>query len=86
MQPMQLFATFYPQFDHYWQIEMDTRFTGHVGEMLRSFHKFGRKEPYKQSRERASWTYMPEQHGSYEDFTMSINRTLKGGATVSKLT
>ena len=82
MQPMQLFATFYPEYDHYWQIEMDTRFTGRVDDMLRSFSDFGKMQPYKQSRERASWTYMPEAHGSYEEFSAKIDQSLKGGAMV----
>ena len=82
MQPLQLFAHFYPEFDHYWQFEMDTRFTSDVGKMLRSFHSFSTLAPYKQSRERASWSYMPQIHGSYDDFTAKLNETLGGGATV----
>lgn len=82
MQPLQLFAHFYPEFDHYWQIEMDTRFTSHVGSMLQSFHSFSTAQPYKQARERASWTYMPRVHGSYEDFSRALNATMEGNATV----
>lgn len=82
MQPLQLFAHFYPEFDHFWQLEMDTRFTGHTGKMLQTFHEFGRKQPYKQSRERASWSYMTKVHGSYEEFAAGINLALEGGATV----
>lgn len=76
MQPFQLFAHFYPEFDHYWQIEMDTRFMGHAGDMLEAFHKFGRKQPRKQSRERASWNYIPRFHGTYQEFTEKINTTM----------
>lgn len=82
MQPLQLFAHFYPEYDHYWQFEMDTRFLGHAGDMLRAFDAFGRAQPTKQARERASWAYMPKVHGSYEDFSADINRTLEGGAAV----
>ena len=82
MQPLQLFRFFYPEFDHYWQFEMDTRFTGHAGKMLQAFHEFSKKQPYKQSRERASWTYIPRLHGSYDDFSASVNASLNGSATV----
>ena len=82
MQPLQLFAHFYPEFDHYWQLEMDSRFTGHVGKMLQGFHDFGNKQPIKQARERASWSHMPRVHGSYEELAAKVNRTLQGGATV----
>jgi hypothetical protein len=82
MQPLQLFAHFYPEFDHYWQFEMDTRFTGHAGKMLREFHKFGTQVPYKQSRERASWTYMEQIHGTYSEFSTKVNDALGGNATV----
>lgn len=78
MQPFQLFAHFYPEFDHYWQIEMDTRFMGHTGDMLDSFHKFGRDQPRKQARERSSWSYMPRFHHSYDNFTSTLNATLNG--------
>lgn len=82
MQPLQLFAHFYPEFDHYWQLEMDARFTGHVGNMLRAFDTFGREQPYKQARERASWAYMSSQHGTYSEFSSAINASLRGNATI----
>ena len=82
MQPFQLFAHFYPEFDHFWQFEMDNRFLGNVGEMLAKFHTFGAREPYKQARERSSWTYMPGVQGTYAEFSSKVNATLKGGATV----
>lgn len=80
MQPFQLFAHFYPEFDHYWQLEMDARFTGDAGEMLRALHDFGKQQPYKQARERASWTYIPRVHGTYEEFAAHINQHMAGGA------
>lgn len=82
MQPLQLFAHFYPEFDHFWQIEMDTRFTGLVGKILQALHEFGKSQPYKQSYERASWTFIPRIHNSYQEFSAKINESLNGGATV----
>lgn len=82
MQPLQLFAHFHPEFDHFWQFEMDTRFTSHVGSMLQAFHSFSAAQPYKQSRERSSWTYIPEVHGDYQEFCQKVNESLNGDATV----
>ena len=82
MQPLQLFAHFYRDFDTYWQVEMDTRFTGHVGEIARAFHNFGKEQPYKQARERSSWSFIPKIYESYAEFSAGVNRTLKGDAAV----
>jgi hypothetical protein len=82
MQPLQIFAQFYPEFDHYWQVEVDSRFLGHTGNMLDKFSDFARNEPRKQARERASWAYMSDYHGSYDDFFDSINDVLNGTSSV----
>ncbi|MCJ1310470.1 hypothetical protein MMC25_004134 [Agyrium rufum] len=78
-QALQLFAHFYDEFDHYWQLEMDVRYTGDTREYLDSMSRFAREEPRKQSRERASYAYIPEVHGSYRDFFSAVNATLEGG-------
>ncbi|KAI4757886.1 hypothetical protein E4T52_10006 [Aureobasidium sp. EXF-3400] len=82
MQPMQIFAQFYPEFDHYWQLEVDSRFLGHTGNMLDKFSDFARNEPRKQARERASWAYMSDYHGSYDDFFNTIDDVLNGTSSV----
>jgi hypothetical protein len=82
MQPLQIFAQFYPEFDHYWQVEVDSRFLGHTGNMLDKFSDFARNEPRKQARERASWAYMSDYHGSYDDFFDSIDDVLNGTSSV----
>lgn len=82
MQPLQIFAQFYPEFDHYWQLEVDSRFLGHTGNMLDRFSDFARNEPRKQARERASWAYMSDFHGSYDDFFSNIDDKLNGTSSV----
>ncbi|KAJ9616906.1 hypothetical protein H2200_000626 [Cladophialophora chaetospira] len=78
-QPLQLFAQLFPGFDHYWQLEMDVKITGHSGKWLDSESQFARKEPRKQSVERSSYYYMPQIHGSYEEFRSAVNQSLQGG-------
>ncbi|RYZ83667.1 MAG: FAD-dependent oxidoreductase, partial [Proteobacteria bacterium] len=82
MQPFQIFAQFYPEFDHYWQLEVDSRFLGHTGNMLDKLSDFARNEPRKQARERASWAYMADYHGSYDDFFNAIDNVLDGDSSV----
>ncbi|THY70968.1 hypothetical protein D6C94_08122 [Aureobasidium pullulans] len=82
MQPFQIFAQFYPEFDHYWQLEVDSRFLGHTGNMLDKLSDFARNEPRKQARERASWAYMADYHGSYDDFFNTIDNVLDGDSSV----
>ncbi|KAK4096023.1 hypothetical protein N658DRAFT_528044 [Parathielavia hyrcaniae] len=78
MQPLQLFARFYPEFDFYWQIELDVRFTGHAGRYLAAMSDFAREQPRKQAIERSTWWYMPEFHGSYSDLLAAVNASLEG--------
>jgi hypothetical protein len=77
-QPLQLFAQLFPHFDHYWQLEMDAKLTGDAGTWLQAVSEFARKQPRKQSVERSSYFYMPQIHGSYEEFTSAVNDSLRG--------
>jgi hypothetical protein len=78
MQPLQLFGHFYPEFDHYWQLELDLRFTGHAGRYLAGMSDFAREQPRKQAMERSTWFYMPEFHRGYSDFLSAVNASLEG--------
>ncbi|KAF2499286.1 hypothetical protein BU16DRAFT_557617 [Lophium mytilinum] len=78
-QPLQLFAYYYPEYDHFWQLELDVRFTGHTAHYLDALNTFARKQPRKQSIERSSYLYIPSIHGTYANFTSLIDATLNGG-------
>jgi hypothetical protein len=77
-QPLQLFALHYPEFDHYWQIEMDQRFLGDVGQYLDAVSAFARYEPRKQALERATYLYSDDVHGSYANFTREVDAANEG--------
>lgn len=77
-QPLQIFAKFHPEYDHFWQIEMDVRFTGHAGHLLHVLGRFSRNEPRKQSYQRATHFYTPSYYSSYEDFVHQSNSSLDG--------
>ncbi|KAF2836837.1 hypothetical protein M501DRAFT_1018714 [Patellaria atrata CBS 101060] len=78
-QALQLFSHFYPEYDHVWNLELDTRFTGHFGHYLDALSNFAASEPRKQAKERASFFLIPPIHGTYADLTRSINTSLSGG-------
>lgn len=78
-QPLQLLALHYPEYDHFWQIEMDQRFMGDAGEYLDAIAKFARDEPRKQGLERATYPYSERYYSSYNDLLKQVNAANKGG-------
>lgn len=72
-QPLQLFALHYPEFDHYWQLELDQRFMGNALEYFDALSEFARQEPRKQALERASFPYHDELFSSYEDLRDQVD-------------
>ncbi|KAK0611424.1 hypothetical protein B0T14DRAFT_441225 [Immersiella caudata] len=77
-QPMQLFALHYPEFDHFWQLELDMRFTGHAGKFLDRLADFARREPRKQALERSTFMHMQQQIGDYKQFFQTVDRVNNG--------
>jgi hypothetical protein len=79
-QPMQLLALHYPEFDHFWQVEMDMRFLGDAGKFLDSMTMVARNEPRKQALERASFWHMIGETGDYGEFSIAVDKANKGGS------
>lgn len=77
-QPLQLLALHYPEYDYYWQLEMDQRFMGDALEYFDSMADFSRSEPRKQSLERATFPYSEEIYSSYEDLLDRVDTANKG--------
>ncbi|KAH7325611.1 hypothetical protein B0I35DRAFT_448761 [Stachybotrys elegans] len=77
-QPTQLFALFYPEYDHYWQIELDIRFLGDAGEYLDAVSTSARYEPRKQALERASFVYRTQESGTYKEFMSAVDKANGG--------
>ncbi|KAI1341766.1 hypothetical protein F5Y15DRAFT_375217 [Xylariaceae sp. FL0016] len=78
LQPMQIFAQLHPNFDHYWQFEMDSRNTGHAYHFLEQVARFAKKQPRKYLWERNSYFYTPGAHGSWSDFSKMVDRSMIG--------
>jgi len=77
LQPIQIFAQLHPDFDFYWQFEMDARNTGHTYHFLEHAISFAKRQPRKYLWERNAYFYIPGAHGTWEDFTHMVDRTLK---------
>jgi len=65
---MQHFAYSHPEYDYFWQWEMDIRYTGHYYDLLAKLEQWAKEQPRKGIWERNARFYMPYVHGSWEDF------------------
>lgn len=66
---MQYFAYMHPEYDYFWQWEMDVRYTGHYYDLFSKLENWARDQPRKGLWERNSRFYFPSVHGSWEDFS-----------------
>jgi len=74
-QALQIFSHQFPQFSHFWQLEMDLRFTGHVYTTLSSAAVFARKQKRKNLWERNGRFYIPGAHNdSFESFASTVSQ------------
>lgn len=78
--PLQVFAMQHPEYEHFWNWEMDMRFLGSYYELFDRIGKWADKQPRPMAWERSARYYVPEHHGSWEDFSATVrNDTLHSG-------
>ncbi|KUI57172.1 hypothetical protein VP1G_04559 [Cytospora mali] len=65
---MQYFAYNHPEYDYFWQWEMDIRYTGHYLDLFTKMEHWAEQQPRKGLWERNSRFYLPAEHGTWEDF------------------
>ncbi|WEW55788.1 hypothetical protein PRK78_001221 [Emydomyces testavorans] len=70
--PLQYFAHQHPEYDFYWNWEMDIRYTGHWYHLLDKLSEWSKKQPRKGLWERSSRFYVPAVHGSWDDFRQLV--------------
>lgn len=80
--PVQIFALDYPEFDFYWNWEMDTRYTGHHYDLVEKLTKFAADQPRKYLWERNERYYIPSVHGPYETEYRKRVEILSGNDTI----
>ncbi|KAI9684745.1 MAG: hypothetical protein M1829_000120 [Trizodia sp. TS-e1964] len=66
--PVQYFAQQHPQYDFFWNWEMDIRYTGHFYHLFNQISQWAAKQPRKGLWERNERFYVPATHGSWEEF------------------
>jgi hypothetical protein len=64
--PVQRFAHDYPQYDFFWNLELDYRYTGHHYDLLEKLGTFAKAQPRKGLWERNERFYIPSVHGPYD--------------------
>ncbi|KAJ5596601.1 hypothetical protein N7450_003059 [Penicillium hetheringtonii] len=75
-QPLEIFSQLYPNFDFYWQLEMDGRHTGHAYHFLDKAISFARNQPRKYLWERNAYFYTPGAHGPWNNFVQMVDESL----------
>ncbi|CAD6586981.1 MAG: hypothetical protein ASARMPRED_002960 [Alectoria sarmentosa] len=76
-QPLQLLSLLRPEIEHFWQIDMDVRYTGHHYHHLETISAWAKQQPRKYLWERASRYYIPHVHGNWTNFMEIVaNQTL----------
>lgn len=73
---MQIFSRVNPQYDFFWQFEMDSRYTGHFYNFLEQAADFARQQPRKNLWERNSYFYIPAVHGSWDNFIDQVDQSM----------
>jgi hypothetical protein len=70
--PMQYFAHQHPEYEYFWNWEMDLRYTGHWYQFFDKTTTWAKAQPRKGLWERNARFYVPGVHGSWEDFRQMV--------------
>jgi hypothetical protein len=71
--PLQHFALTHPEYKHFWNWEMDMRWLGNYYELFDRLGIWARNQSRIGMWERNQKYYIPEVHGSWEDFTERVH-------------
>jgi hypothetical protein len=69
---MQWFSQVHPEYDFYWNWEMDLRLSGHYYEFHNRIGEWAKRQPRKGMWERSTRYYIPSLHGSWHNFTEMV--------------
>ncbi|KAI1280042.1 hypothetical protein F5Y07DRAFT_21761 [Xylaria sp. FL0933] len=79
---LQWFSQQHQEYDFVWNWEMDLRYAGHYYEFLNGASNWAAKQPRKLMWERNSRFWIPEYHGSWQNFSSLVEKeTAKNGET-----
>lgn len=78
---MQYFAYQHPEYDYFWQWEMDIRYTGHYYDLFTKMENWAKQQPRKGLWDRSGRFYVPSAHGNWEDFKQMARVQSEMGTT-----
>lgn len=67
--PLQWFSQQHPEYDFFWNWEMDIRYSGHYYDFNAKIGEWAKKQPRKGLWERGRRFWFPKYHGDYQNFT-----------------
>ena len=80
MQTLQLLSILRPDIEHFWQMEMDARYTGHHYQHLETMSAWSKAQPRRLLWERSSQYFFPAVHRDWTGFSTIVeNATADGG-------
>ncbi|KAF2766868.1 hypothetical protein EJ03DRAFT_344905 [Teratosphaeria nubilosa] len=71
---LQWFSQQRPEYDFYWNWEMDLRYSGHYYEFNTALGSWAKKQPRKGLWERSRRFYFPKYHGDWDNFTKFVEQ------------
>lgn len=82
--PLQMFALQHPEYEHFWNWEMDMRYTGSFYELFDRLGKWAEEQPRAMLWERNERYYIPSYHGDWQNFSQTVQKDtlLSGRKTV----
>ncbi|KAK4168099.1 hypothetical protein QBC43DRAFT_128160 [Cladorrhinum sp. PSN259] len=71
--PLQHFAILHPEYEHFWNWELDMRWVGNYYELFDRLGAWAREQSRVELWERSGKYYIPALHGSWENFTQLVH-------------
>ncbi|KAK9775504.1 putative Major facilitator superfamily (MFS) profile domain-containing protein [Seiridium cardinale] len=78
--PTQWFSQQHPEYEFFWNWEMDVRYTGHYYEFTNAISQWSDNQPRKGLWERNAKFWIPSEHGSWSEFVDMVENTTARGS------
>ena len=81
-QVIQIFGQTHPDFDYFWQLEVDSRHMGHIYHFFDRAQAFAKEQPRKYLWERNAYYYVPGAYGDWSQFMKMVDASMVGRPSV----
>jgi hypothetical protein len=75
--PLQHFAMMHPEYEHFWNWEMDMRYVGNYYELFNRLGSWAKQQSRVELWERSQKYYIPGYHGSWSNFTELVHQEIE---------